>query len=87
VSVTANYQHDTLLNADNDPDQFQEAYTLIDARLGILAIDESWSISLIGKNLTNELYLTGASDSGLFAGDWGVVGKPRRAYLEVKYEF
>lgn len=86
-SVTANYQHDTLLNADNDPDQFQEAYTLIDARLGVLAINQSWSVSLIGKNLTNELYLTGASDSGLFAGDWGVVGKPRRAYLEAKYEF
>lgn len=87
ISITANYQHDTLLNADNDPDEFQEAYIRWDARLGIGEQNQQWSLTLVSQNVTNEKYKTGASDAGLFDVGWGVIAPPRATYLEFRYNY
>lgn len=87
VSVSAVYVHDTFLAADNDPDQLQEAYVRWDARLGISTLDQTWSLTLEGKNLTDEYYLTAADDSGLFDYSWGVAGRPREVSLKLQYNY
>jgi len=40
---------------DLDPASLQEAYTTIDFRLALGAIDEAWQVAFIGRNLTDEL--------------------------------
>ncbi len=64
----------------------RDGYAILNARLSIDAMDDTWSVALVGKNLTEEVYtLTSASD-GL--GDyWQVFGRPKSFALEASYNF
>ena len=44
----------------NDPAFFIPKYTLLDVRASVGAADDAWRLSLWGKNVTNEFYLTNA---------------------------
>ncbi|AZU04551.1 TonB-dependent receptor [Glycocaulis alkaliphilus] len=65
--------------SDNDPEKFQDAFTLINARIGIGSNDERWFLELWGRNLTDETYAQVAIDAfaqgrrgqaGFDAGEW-----------------
>src|SRR3546814_15573453 len=45
---------DHVLAVDNDPRSVQESYHKFDASLTLAAVDKSWSVSLVGRNLTNK---------------------------------
>ncbi len=49
-------------SATLDPALEQEAYYKLNARIGIGAIDKSWEVAVLGKNLTNEAVLVYGSD-------------------------
>ncbi len=75
TALDANYmgEHDTA--QDNDPLAVQGAYTLINMTMTLAPQDDSWDISLIGRNLTDESYVGYSNDMPLFAGNqqvaWG----------------
>ena len=49
---------------------------------------ERWQVSLFGTNLTNEWYVNGGIDTGLFWGyDFGTVGRPREVGVGLRFVF
>lgn len=59
----------------NDYPAQQDEYGILHARLGWRSPDQSWQVALIGRNLTDEEYITAATDFGGPAVDT-VVGRP-----------
>ena len=69
----------------------QDSYTTIDVNLSVFAVDESWKISLIATNLTNEQYITLAGPAPFrpLDGDDQLVGKNRgrQVFIEAAFKF
>ncbi|MEM6652100.1 MAG: TonB-dependent receptor [Pseudomonadota bacterium] len=82
---------------NNSPQTIQDAYTLVNARIGLAASDNNWRLTLWGKNLTEEGYCTSIFNQP-FGGPLGgtanlqtpqrcVVGAPRTYGVELKKSF
>ena len=56
-NVSAKYMGDYNTGSDLHPSKFQEAYTLVNARIGFGAEDDRWSIEAWAQNLTDQDYL------------------------------
>jgi iron complex outermembrane recepter protein len=54
--LDARYTSDYRTGSNLDPRKTTEAYTLINGRVGLGHIDETWSVELWGRNLTDERY-------------------------------
>ncbi|MGK0266785.1 MAG: iron complex outermembrane receptor protein [Maricaulis sp.] len=64
--------------SDLDPEKIQEAYTLFNGRVGIGAADESWSLEVWGRNLTDEEYIQVGFDGPFQPGSFNAfLGTPR----------
>ena len=50
-------------NGENNPNGIQDAYVTLNGSLGIYSDNDAWSLDLIGRNLTDEAYLTSAFDA------------------------
>lgn len=76
-------------NNINNPDQFQKAYDLVDARVGWNQVAGSaFDVSFYGKNLTDEEYALELQDNRASFGFKGLVyNEPRTYGLEVRYVF
>jgi iron complex outermembrane receptor protein len=78
-------------------DLVQDSYITLDLNVSLFAADNSWRLSLIGRNLTDEQYLTFAGPApfrplpglGLGAGDDQLVGIGRgmQIFVEAAFEF
>ena len=72
-------------NGPLDPVDLQDSWTKVSASLGVESTEDRWSVSLIGKNLTNEVILT---TSQPFAFRYvGFISHPRTVALQGKYRF
>lgn len=82
---------------NNSPQTVQDAYSLVNARIGLAASDNNWRLTLWGKNLTEEGYCTSIFNQP-FGGPLGgtanlqtpqrcVVGAPRTYGVELKKSF
>ncbi len=82
------------------PDAVQAAFTKFDAALRLKGPDDRWSVSLIGRNLTNKLVVTAANDipfaggtgtgtagTGVLADMSAFVENPREVFVEVGFKF
>jgi iron complex outermembrane receptor protein len=56
TDINASYRGETGLQFPNSPFTNQSAYTLLGAAIGFGASDDSWKLSLWGKNLTDKQY-------------------------------
>ena len=56
ADIGANYRGETGLQFPNSPHTIQSAYTLVAASVGFSASDDSWKLSVWGKNLTDKNY-------------------------------
>ena len=68
----------------------QDNYEIINARIGFYSHDEVWNIALFGKNLTDELIFSTASESSSSAGKNGLraeLAPPRTYGLALAYKF
>ena len=96
VSYTSKYNFTDALR----PDSIQKAFTKIDAALSLLGRDERWTLSLIGRNLTNRRVVTAANDipftGGTGTGTSGAstvadmsafVDNPREIFVEASIKF
>ena len=95
VSYTSEYNWTDTLR----PDAVQEAFTKFDATLTLFAPDDRWKVSLIGRNLTDELVVTSGNDipftggsgtgttAGFVADMSGIVQNPKEIFLEFSFTY
>lgn len=95
ASYTSRYNFTDALR----PDTFQRRYVKIDAALSLNGPDDRWSLSLIGRNLTNKLVVTAANDlpftggtgtgttNGVVADLSAFVDNPREIFAEFAIKF
>lgn len=95
VSYTGKYFFTDTLR----PDAIQDAYTKLDLAARITAPDDRWTLSLIGRNLTEEFVVTSGNDIpftggvgtgtavGTVADMSAFVENPREVYLELAVRF
>ena len=67
VQVGVNFQSKQQFAIEQDPLLVQEAYTLVDASIGIHTVDKRYSLSLFVKNLFDVNYYTSVSHNSLLA--------------------
>jgi iron complex outermembrane receptor protein len=71
-----------------DPDQEQEAFTKIDALLGVASSNGKWTAELFGRNLTDELTISNANNTPIRSTtNNAVISRTRQVGLHVKYRF
>ncbi|HMB73574.1 MAG TPA: TonB-dependent receptor, partial [Gammaproteobacteria bacterium] len=59
-------------------DQSEPSYGLLNTRVVYSPADADWQLSVFGTNLTDEWYVNGGLDTGLFWGyDFATIGRPR----------
>ncbi|MEN8722190.1 MAG: TonB-dependent receptor [Alphaproteobacteria bacterium] len=74
--------------SDLDPLDFQEAYTLFHARVGVQASDLGWTATLAVRNITDETVLMASGDVPFYAGaHYAVVDQPRSVSLKFRAQF
>jgi iron complex outermembrane receptor protein len=85
---SALYQSDYFLNLDLDPLDFQEAYWQYNARVAARSQDDSWTVSLNARNLSNEIVQMEGADVPIFEGNhFAKVDLPRTASVELRINF
>ena len=83
IRGAAYYRSDSHTTSDNDPRLIQEASTRIDARAGIDFKGGRYTVALWGKNLTDEIYLTGGFE--FFGTVYQGVNPPRTYGIELRF--
>jgi outer membrane receptor protein involved in Fe transport len=78
------YTGDYDVDAGLEPAFLQDGYTVVNANLGLEAVDKRWAIALVGTNLTNEAILT---DTLPFLSNIGLLQPPRMIWLKAIYRF
>ena len=66
--VDANWLDDHHTAQDNDPQAYQDAYTLVGLSLTLAPQDERWDVALVGKNLLDEDHIAYSNDMPLMSG-------------------
>ncbi|MCY7353644.1 MAG: TonB-dependent receptor [Lysobacter sp.] len=61
----AKYMSDYNTGSDLDPEKMQDAYTVVNARIGFGASDKGWMLELWGQNITDEDYAQVGFDAPL----------------------
>lgn len=98
LNIDARYSGSYLASGFGNPLSDQDAYVTLDAGVRFGAADGNWQIALIGKNLTNEFFVTGAVDgpstgsgtgtaNGVRADQLGFGNLPRTVQLELTKRF
>ena len=64
-NIGAKYMSELNTGSDLDPEKLQDAYTVVNARIGIGASDRSWSLELWGLNIFDKYYTQVGFDAPL----------------------
>ena len=83
------YKSDYYTNSDLNPFTQQDAYTKLNARIALLSINNDWQLSLLAKNLTDEITVNYSTDMALAGpGFYAVWVEPGRSIsLQLGYQF
>lgn len=82
------YQSSQALDPANTAELIQDGYGILNGRITLTPKDSNWELAIFGRNLTNELYLTGglsALDS--FGTIEGTFGLPAEWGISTKLKF
>jgi len=74
LNIDSKYSASYLASGFGNPLSRQSKYVTIDAGLRFGAEDDNWQLALIGKNLTNQFYITGVVDGPSTGGGTGTAG-------------
>ena len=58
LSFTSDYRNSAV--TDNNPQTMQDGFAMLGARVTVNGVDDRWSVSLFGNNLTNKQYAVGS---------------------------
>ena len=89
TSLEEKYSSSYNTGSDLDPRKIQGAFGLLNGRIGIGALDESWAVEVWGANLTNKYYYGVAFDSPFQYNTIASYLTPPRTYgatLRVKFK-
>jgi iron complex outermembrane receptor protein len=90
LGLNADLRHvsEYYVSTSRNPGSIQDAYTAINAGVRLGAMDDRWTISLIGRNLTNEIFATLGTDKPGGSGEvMAVAGEPRAVVLQLETRF
>ena len=88
ANVDVIYSDEFYLTQGLDSNLVQDSYTLVNGRLGLASVDDVWEISLLGKNLTDEVKSDYGAGIPLFTGAYfRSVNAPRTIAIEAVYRF
>ena len=82
------YSDDYFFAGQNDPFLQQDSYTKVDVSASLTGADGSWTVSLIGRNVTDETTHSFGGNTPLRLGSyWANVDAPREIYLNLEYRW
>lgn len=90
ASVNADLRHSSAYygGLNLNPTSYQPGYTTLNAGVRLGSSDDTWSVAVIGRNLTNRIYATLAVDKPGGAGEaFAVAGEPRMIVLQLEGKF
>jgi len=89
MSVDINYSDEFYSALDLDPNTKHDATTIVNARIALLNTDDTWSVALVGKNLTDETTYFWKNDVALTNSNSyvGFPERPRSVSLQARYNF
>ncbi|RMF75036.1 MAG: TonB-dependent receptor [Acidobacteria bacterium] len=87
--ITYAYRDDSVLTNEGDgvTPITQEAYGLLNARVGWISRDSRWAFNVVGTNLTDEEYLTSGYNLPVLGILTGSYGAPRQVTATLEYRF
>ncbi len=87
-NVGAKYMSDYNTGSDLDPQKAQDAYTLVNARIGFGAQNQRWMLEFWGQNLTDETYKQVGIDAPIQTGSWNAfLGAPRTYGMTLRLRY
>ncbi len=87
-TVSYSYRSDVFFENDNDPLFTEDAVSLVNLSLGVQDLEDGWTISAFGRNITNEDYLIDAGNTGATFGTGTFIpGLPSIWGIELRSEF
>ena len=97
-NADARYSDEYLASGFGNPLSLQDRYVTLDVGVRFGADDDNWTLAVIGKNLTNQFYVTGVVDgpqtgsgtgtaTGVRADQVGFGSLPRTVMVEVTKRF
>lgn len=87
-NIAARYSSEYNTGSDLDPEKLQEAYTLVNARVGFGRADGIWMLEFWAQNLTDETYQQVAFDAPIQTGSWNAfLGAPRTYGMTLRLKF
>ena len=88
LGADVSYTDEHFLSQDQDPNLFQDAYSLVNLRAALLDKDEKWELALLGRNVTDEIYLlTGAGVPAQNGAYFGASNRGRVVELQFNWFF
>lgn len=103
LSVDGTYSSDYYAGLSRQPESLQKDYAILDATLRLFGADDSWDVSIIGRNLTNQKVMLSAADRALTGGASGypsgspqlgnradlyaMTQRSRQVWLQLTYRF
>jgi iron complex outermembrane receptor protein len=88
TNVGAKYTSEYNTGSNLAPEKMQDAFTLVNARTGIGAADDSWGIEIWAQNLTDEEYYQVVFDAPLQTGSYNAfLGAPRTYGVTARFKF
>ena len=89
TSVDMNYSDEFFSAQDQDPNTKHDSYTTWNARIALSGDNDTWSVAIIGKNLTDETTWAWRNDVPLTASNsyFAVTERPRSIAIQARYRF
>jgi iron complex outermembrane recepter protein len=76
------------VSTTENPGSYQDGFTALNAGVRLGASDDAWSVALIGRNITDEIYATLGTDKPGGSGEvMAVAGEPRAVVLQLETRF
>ena len=85
ANLTVSYSDEYFVEGTLEPTLIQDSWTKVSGRIGVEATDSSWSLALMGQNLTDEETWLGGQP--LFGYDMVYPAAPRTITLQGTYKF
>ncbi|MEH6587426.1 MAG: TonB-dependent receptor [Halioglobus sp.] len=89
TTVDLNYSDEFYSALDLDPSTTHDSYTQVNARIALASIEDTWSVALVGKNLTDEETYVWKNDVPVTNSNsyFAIPERPRSIAIQARYRF
>ncbi|WNC73817.1 TonB-dependent receptor [Thalassotalea psychrophila] len=86
--LNVNFSDEYFVDSDLDENLKQDSFSKVNMMVSLASVEDTWSVSLIGKNLTDETTFSAGLDTPLVAGGYiGYTDAPRTVTVQGTYNF